>query len=188
MIIYKTTNLITGKIYVGQDSKNNPKYLGSGKYLKRSINKHGKENFIKELLCECSCKEELDEKEKYWIKELNCKDPNGYNLTTGGEGFALGYIFTEEVKKKMRKPHGPHSEETKQKMRKPHGPHSEETKLKLRKPHGPHSEEHKKNLKLSRNRPELKEKLSKLNKGKKLLKESIIKRTETRRANNNGKY
>ena len=39
MIIYKTTNLITGKIYIGQDSKNNPKYLGSGKYLNLSIKK-----------------------------------------------------------------------------------------------------------------------------------------------------
>ena len=36
MIIYKTINLITGKIYIGQDSKNNPNYLGSGKYIKRS--------------------------------------------------------------------------------------------------------------------------------------------------------
>jgi hypothetical protein len=41
MIIYKTTCLINGKIYVGQDSKNNPDYLGSGIYLNRAIKKHG---------------------------------------------------------------------------------------------------------------------------------------------------
>ena len=62
MIIYKTTNLTTGKIYVGQDSKNNPNYFGSGKYIFRSIKKYGKENFKKEILCECNSKEELNEK------------------------------------------------------------------------------------------------------------------------------
>jgi group I intron endonuclease len=86
MIIYKTTNLINGKIYVGKDSNNNPKYLGSGKYLNNSIKKYGKENFVKEIICECFCKEELNKKEKYWIEFYDCKDPNGYNLTDGGDG------------------------------------------------------------------------------------------------------
>ena len=49
MIIYKTTNLITGKIYVGQDSKNNPNYLGSGTYFLLSVKKYGKQNFIKKI-------------------------------------------------------------------------------------------------------------------------------------------
>lgn len=47
MIIYKTTNKINGKIYVGLDTKNNPKYLGSGKIIKFAIKKYGKENFEK---------------------------------------------------------------------------------------------------------------------------------------------
>lgn len=37
MIIYKTTNIINGKIYIGQDSNNNPKYIGSGKILKKKL-------------------------------------------------------------------------------------------------------------------------------------------------------
>lgn len=85
MIIYKTTNLINGKIYVGQDSKNNPNYLGSGMLLKQAINKYGINNFTKEILCSCSSKEELNEKEIFWINELSgitC----GYNLTSGGSG------------------------------------------------------------------------------------------------------
>ena len=47
MIIYKTTNLVNKKIYIGQDSKNNPEYLGSGAIVKKAIKKYGKENFKK---------------------------------------------------------------------------------------------------------------------------------------------
>ena len=51
MEIYKTTNKITGKYYIGLNSTSNPNYLGSGVDLKTQINKYGKENFIKEILC-----------------------------------------------------------------------------------------------------------------------------------------
>lgn len=47
MVIYKTTNLINGKIYIGQDSKDRPNYYGSGKLIHRAIKKYGKENFKK---------------------------------------------------------------------------------------------------------------------------------------------
>ena len=50
MIIYKTTNLVNGKIYIGKDKNNNPSYLGSGKILKLAIKKYGKENFTKETI------------------------------------------------------------------------------------------------------------------------------------------
>jgi group I intron endonuclease len=100
MVVYKTTNLINGKIYVGQDSKNNPEYLGSGTILKRAIKKYGKENFKKEILEECYDKDELDEKEKYWIKELNSIE-DGYNITKGGDG-CLGCKQSEETKEKRR--------------------------------------------------------------------------------------
>jgi hypothetical protein len=100
MIIYKTTCLINGKIYVGQDSKNNPYYLGSGIYLNRSIKKNGRENFKKEVICECSSKKELNEKEKYWIGRLNSKYPNGYNLSNGGEGI---FNPSEETRDRLRK-------------------------------------------------------------------------------------
>jgi len=54
MVIYKTTNTVTGNLYIGKDKHNNPKYLGSGKLLNQSINKHGREVFIKEVLEETS--------------------------------------------------------------------------------------------------------------------------------------
>lgn len=86
MIIYKTTNLINNKIYVGQDSKNNPNYYGSGKILKAAIKKYGKINFKKEILEHCRTRDELNDCEKYWICELESQNPNiGYNITAGGE-------------------------------------------------------------------------------------------------------
>lgn len=85
MIIYKTTNLINGKFYVGKDAKNNPTYLGSGKVLRQSIKKYGRQNFKKEILEECSSLDELEQKEQYWIDKLNAIE-KGYNLTKGGTG------------------------------------------------------------------------------------------------------
>lgn len=106
MIIYKTTNKINNKIYVGQDKYNNPNYLGSGLLLNRSINKYGKENFIKEIIDETNDQSELNEKEKMWIVNLNSFYPNGYNIAEGGSG---GDVFTnnpdkESIRKKCSKP------------------------------------------------------------------------------------
>ena len=85
MIIYKTTNLINNKFYVGKDKYNNPLYLGSGKILKEAIKKYGKGNFIKEVLEVCKSIEEMNERETFWIKELNAINV-GYNIALGGEG------------------------------------------------------------------------------------------------------
>jgi group I intron endonuclease len=97
MVIYKVTNLLNGMIYVGQDTKNRNSYYGSGLLIKRAISKFGKENFIKEILEECSTKEELNKREVYWIKQLNTKE-NGYNICSGGQG-----QNTDEVKDKFSK-------------------------------------------------------------------------------------
>ena len=87
MIIYKTTNLINNKSYIGQDSHNNPNYLGSGVYLNRSIKKYGKEKFVKEIVAYCDTKDTLDFLEKFYIKFFDSRNPEkGYNLMDGGEG------------------------------------------------------------------------------------------------------
>jgi group I intron endonuclease len=105
MVIYKITNLINGKIYVGQDSKNNPNYFGSGLYLKKAFKKYGKNNFKKEIIEYCTSKEELDDKEIFYIKKFNSCDLRiGYNISIGGTG---GPNF------KNRK----HNEKTKEKLR-----------------------------------------------------------------------
>lgn len=86
MIIYKTTNLINGKIYIGQDKNNNPHYFGSGKKIKRAIKKYGKQNFKKEILEECKNETHMNEREVYWIKLYNSQERNiGYNISEGGK-------------------------------------------------------------------------------------------------------
>lgn len=103
VIIYKTTNLINGKIYIGKDSKLRSTYLGSGIILRRAIAKYGKENFKKEILERCSSIEQLNEKEKYWIYKLNSNNKDiGYNLTEGGDG-GNTYTFLSIDRKKRRR-------------------------------------------------------------------------------------
>lgn len=85
-IIYKTTNICNGKIYVGKAKTNNPLYLGSGVILSQAIRKYGKSSFQKEILEECS-DNIIDEREVYWIAKLRSTDRNlGYNIAAGGTG------------------------------------------------------------------------------------------------------
>lgn len=89
--IYKTTNNVNGKIYVGmhrvKDGVFDTQYIGSGKRLKYAISKYGRENFSCEVLEWCSTDEELSEKEMFWINALNSMDNEiGYNMNEGGIG------------------------------------------------------------------------------------------------------
>lgn len=102
-VIYKTTNLINNKIYIGRDKHNDPKYYGSGTLLKRAIKKYGKENFIKEIICEETNLILLNELEVYWIETLKSTNPLiGYNLQKGGQGGDWGSL-TEEQKTHIKK-------------------------------------------------------------------------------------
>lgn len=118
--VYKTTNLLNNKIYVGKHKVFNDKfdtnYYGSGKLINRAINKYGIENFKVELLEWCYTLEKLDERERYQIELLKARDPNiGYNLQFGGEG---GWEYVNTYQKGEKHPwYGRHhSEETKQKI------------------------------------------------------------------------
>jgi group I intron endonuclease len=86
-IIYKTTNLITGKIYVGQHyTSADDGYLGSGLLIKKAIKKYGKEIFIRETLEYCDSKD-IDNREIYWISLLESDNEYvGYNISKGGIG------------------------------------------------------------------------------------------------------
>ena len=87
MIIYITKNLINGKKYIGKDSHNDPNYLGSGTLLLEDIKIHGKENFKKEILEYCA-KENLGEREEYWINYFNAvKSKDFYNIRSQTSGW-----------------------------------------------------------------------------------------------------
>lgn len=122
-LVYKTTNLINGKIYVGIDSKNNSNYLGSGLLLVKAVKKYGKENFIKETVARCDTKDKLIFLEKFYIDFFKTKRPNGYNISDGGIGGdnSSGMHHTETTKRRMSesrkgKPH--HNQESREKMSK----------------------------------------------------------------------
>ena len=86
--VYKTTNLVNGKFYIGTHKTKhlNDDYLGSGKYLKRAIEKHGKENFKKEILFVFDNPEEMFAKEAELVTEDFIAENNCYNLKAGGSG------------------------------------------------------------------------------------------------------
>lgn len=113
--IYKITNQINGKIYVGQHATNNLKYYykGSGVRLKEAKKKYGSENFKLEILewYEGNSKQEFNSLERKWIIDLKSDDPSiGYNLTRNcGGGYIsdawyasrIGRKHTEEEKRKI---------------------------------------------------------------------------------------
>jgi hypothetical protein len=87
MEIYKITNKINGKIYIGKDTTSNPQYLGSGKLIKRAILKYGVENFTKEILDQTDDYSDLSKKEIFWIKKFDSNNLTiGYNISNGGDG------------------------------------------------------------------------------------------------------
>ena len=109
-VIYKITNLVNGKIYIGQTSislrKRLLKHLSDAKpntkvrkhYLQRAILKHGPSNFVVEILETCD-KNSLDEREIYWINHYNSIDSQlGYNCTHGGQG-NRSILVSEDTRK-----------------------------------------------------------------------------------------
>jgi len=96
MIIYKTTNSVNGKIYIGKYCGVQSTYLGSGVYLKRAIKKYGKKNFFRETLEDGIIDHRhLCEREIYWIDFYDSTNLEiGYNLCKGG----FGGSKTEEYK------------------------------------------------------------------------------------------
>ena len=106
-----TANLTSGRPFAQSKnvSKNTPKRI--------RIRAHGVENFTCEVIEECDTREQLNEREIFWIATLNCKAPNGYNLTDGGEGTS-GHSHSEETKAKIGAKHKgiPRSPETRAKL------------------------------------------------------------------------
>ena len=87
-IIYKTTNLINNKFYIGYHSTDdlNDTYMGSGKILKKAIERYGKDNFRREILYVFPTKEEALQKESEIVNEVFVSSNKTYNMKIGGEG------------------------------------------------------------------------------------------------------
>lgn len=74
-------------------------YLGSGKYLKQAIKKHGRENFSREIIKECSTLEEMVKYETIFLKEYNCAENfNWYNIMSTGYA-TNGFLGKKHSKK-----------------------------------------------------------------------------------------
>lgn len=86
--IYKTTNLLSGKYYIGMHSTYdlNDGYMGSGKRLKRSLNKYGKENHKVEILEFLSSRNELKKREEEIVSLNEVAKEECMNLKVGGTG------------------------------------------------------------------------------------------------------
>lgn len=97
-IIYKVTNIVNNKYYIGYHKTDNihDDYYGSGKLLKTALNKYGKKNFNKEILFIFDNKEQALLKEFELVNDITINDVNSYNLKIGGEG---GWDYINNVLK-----------------------------------------------------------------------------------------
>ncbi len=108
MIIYKATNRLNGKVYIGATTKSlkdrikfhiiSVKY-SLGSCFHKAIRKYGIENFKWEVICICPNINSLNEQEQYYIKFYDTMNI-GYNNTSGGTS---GYTMSERIKKQTRK-------------------------------------------------------------------------------------
>ena len=111
--IYRLTNTVTGKSYIGQtidykqrmshhqsDAKNSYKNRRRS-YIMNSISKHGWDNFTKDILIKDVPAEDLNNLEISYIATENTMTPHGYNLTLGGGGMN-GYKLSAEHAEKAR--------------------------------------------------------------------------------------
>lgn len=106
MLIYKIVNDVNNKIYVGQTTQTLEKRWrehvskmnnGCQYALHKAMRKYGVEHFHIEQIDVAASHEELDEKEKYWIKTLGTLSPDGYNLCAGGKAPA----WTDAIREKL---------------------------------------------------------------------------------------
>lgn len=147
-ILYKTTNLINSKYYIGihqiEDWLVGDTYLGSGKLLQKAIRKYGKSNFSKETICVCPTREYARQLEKLIVNKELVKNSKCYNLAIGGDGGILGRKITpehrarlSEVRTRMNREQGHpnkgkrHKPETIERMKRAKRNISLETRVKL---------------------------------------------------------
>lgn len=110
MEIYKITNKVNGKCYIGKTSIGYEKRFKKHKLnaenkinrrLYDAMNYYGYDNFTIEVLDTCIDEKELAAKEIKYIKQFNSLMPNGYNMTLGGDGGYTLQSWSEEDRKRL---------------------------------------------------------------------------------------
>ena len=124
-ILYKTTNLINGKVYIGVHKLANTSkskcYLGSGNALQLALQKYGRANFTRITLAEFNCGTDAYLAEAEMVTEEFVERRDNYNMKKGGRG-GMSAIPTEETRAKISAIHKgkKHSPETIAKMSQAH--------------------------------------------------------------------
>lgn len=119
--IYKITNLLNGKMYIGKHitSDIDDGYMGSGLVIRRAIEKYGIENFRKEWLAFCEDEEELNYVERMLVDETWLARSDTYNLNLGGDG-GWTYINKHDLCPHAGMKNMKHTEEAKRKISEAH--------------------------------------------------------------------
>ena len=94
--IYKVTNKINGKIYIGKTNNFNKRKtehtvydINDNSYFHKALKKYGLSNFEWLIIDKANSLEEINKKEKFYISKYNSFKPNGYNMTKGGDGGSM---------------------------------------------------------------------------------------------------
>ena len=113
MKIYRIQSKIDGKKYIGQTMKNLSSrisaHIRSKSYIGNALRKYGLQSFDILVIDNADDRETLNEKERYWISFYDCKHPDGYNFTNGGEGHS-GFVQSLETRQKRVKTRRDNSE------------------------------------------------------------------------------
>lgn len=94
--IYKVTNILNNKIYIGKTNDFKKRKLehtrydiNDNSYFHKALKKYGLESFKWEIIDKSNSLKNINNLEKYYIKKFNSYKPIGYNMTKGGDGGSM---------------------------------------------------------------------------------------------------
>lgn len=101
--IYKLTNNVNGKMYIGCHCTDNLEdyYMGSGKELKQDMKKYGRYNFTKEILKNFDTYADARKCEQLLVNNEWCNREDTYNKICGGSGRAVGFKQPDDVRSRI---------------------------------------------------------------------------------------